>query len=189
MVLTSHMEITPHSRYVGEQRNFFAFFLRDRPVGAAQQRVGLNTDFAQLLWHRVLGGLGLQFASGGDPGHIAQVHKGASCWGPYFRRHLAHGFEERQGLDVTHGAANFHNRDIHRIRLAKARAAFDEFLDFVGDMGNDLHGLAQVITAALFVEHALVDLAGGEVVGLAHPRFDETLVVAQGPGQFLRRRR
>ena len=58
-------------------------------------------------------------------------------------------------------------------------AALDEFLDFVGDVRNDLNGLAKVVAAALFFEHAFVDLASGEVVGLAHARFNKTLVVAQ----------
>jgi hypothetical protein len=52
-------------------------------------------------------------------------------------------------------------------------AAFDKLLNFIGDVGDDLHGLAQVVAAAFFVEHALVDLAGGEVVGLAHARFNK----------------
>jgi hypothetical protein len=34
--------------HVGEQRDFFALFFRDAPVGAAQQGVGLDADFAQL---------------------------------------------------------------------------------------------------------------------------------------------
>jgi hypothetical protein len=35
---------------------------------------------------------------------------------------------------------------------------------------DDLHGLAQVVAAAFLLEHALVDLAGGEVVGLRFMR-------------------
>jgi hypothetical protein len=64
-------------------------------------------------------------------------------------------------------------------RRRPAGAALDELLDLVGDVGNHLYRLAQVIATALFLEHALVDLAGGEVVGAAHARRDEALVVAQ----------
>ena len=46
-------------------------------------------------------------------------------------------------------------------------------------MRDDLHGLAQVVAPAFFFEHAFVNLASGEVVGLFHARFNETLVVAQ----------
>jgi hypothetical protein len=37
------------------------------------------------------------------------------------------------------------------------RAALDEFLDLVGDVRDDLHGLAQVVATAFFLEHGLVD--------------------------------
>ena len=46
-------------------------------------------------------------------------------------------------------------------------------------MRDDLHGLAQVVATALFLEHAFINLAGGEVVGLLHSGVDESLVVAQ----------
>jgi hypothetical protein len=52
-------------------------------------------------------------------------------------------------------------------RLTEVRAALDELLDLVGDVRDDLHGLAQIVAAALFLQHGLVDLAGGEIVGLA----------------------
>jgi hypothetical protein len=52
-----------------------------------------------------------------------------------------------------------------------AGAALDVFLDLVGDVRDDLHGLAQVVAAAFLLEHALVDLAGGEVVGCASCAF------------------
>jgi hypothetical protein len=58
-------------------------------------------------------------------------------------------------------------------------AALDEFLDLVGDVRDHLHRLAEVVAAALLLEHALVDLAGGEVVAALHPRGDEALVVAE----------
>ena len=46
-------------------------------------------------------------------------------------------------------------------------------------MRDDLHGLAQIVAAAFLVQHALVNLARGEIVGLAHARLNEPLVVAQ----------
>jgi hypothetical protein len=44
---------------------------------------------------------------------------------------------------------------------------------------DHLHGLAEIVAAPLLLEHALVDLAGGEVVGALHPRGDEALVVPE----------
>ncbi len=51
--------------HVAEQAELAALLARDRPVGAAEQDVGLDTDRAQLL-HRVLRRLGLELAGAGD---------------------------------------------------------------------------------------------------------------------------
>ena len=51
--------------------------------------------------------------------------------------------------------------------------------DFVGDVRNHLHGLAQVIAAALAGDDLFVDAAGGDVVGLGEAGVGEALVVAQ----------
>jgi hypothetical protein len=45
--------------------------------------------------------------------------------------------------------------------------------------GNDLDGLAEVLATALLLDHRLVNLAGGEVVALAHLGAGEALVMAQ----------
>ena len=163
--------------HVGEQRDLFALFFGHLLLRTAQQRIGLDADLAQLL-HGVLGGLGLELASRGNPGQVGQVHKGRVV-GAELEAQLAHGFQERQRFNVAHGAAHFADGHVHRVVGANARAALDEFLDFVGDVRDDLHGLAQVVATALFLEHGLVDLARGEVVGLLHARFNETLVMAQ----------
>ena len=55
----------------------------------------------------------------------------------------------------------------------------NELLNLVGDMGNHLHGFAQVFTATFFADHRLVNLTGGEVIHLLHTRADKTLVVTQ----------
>ncbi len=46
-------------------------------------------------------------------------------------------------------------------------------------MRDHLDGFAQVVTTALFLENAFVNLTGREVVGLLHARFNETLIVAE----------
>ena len=174
-----HVPHRDHSpvRHVGEKRYFFPLFIRDGAVGTADERIGLNADFAQLLGG-VLGRLGFEFTGGCNPGHIAQVHKGAVV-GPHLQAHLAHGLQERQRLDVAHGTADFNDGNIHRVRGSPAGAPFDEILDFIGDVRNHLHRFAQVVATALFLQHAFVDLAGGEIVGLLHAGFHKALVVAQ----------
>ena len=55
----------------------------------------------------------------------------------------------------------------------------DDALDFVGDVRNDLHGLAQKLAAPFLVDDRQVDLAG-RVVRIARQRaVGEPLVVAQ----------
>ena len=164
-------------RHVREQRYFFALFVGNAAVSTAQQHVGLNTDLAQLLG-RVLGRLGFKLAGGGDPGHVAQMHKGGVV-GAHAQTHLAHSLQKGQGFDVADRAADLDNRYVDGFGGVIAGPPLDEILDFVGDVRNHLNCLAQVVAAALFLEHAFIDLAGGEVVGLAHARFNETLVVAQ----------
>ncbi len=163
--------------HVGEQGDLAALLVGDAAVGPAEQGVGLDADLAQLL-HRVLGGLGLEFARRRDVGQVGEVDEGGIVR-PHAQAHLAHGFEEGQGFDVAHRAADLDDGHVHRVLGADARAALDVFLDLVGDVRDHLHRLAQVVAAALLLQHGLVDAARGEVVGLLHARFDETLIVAE----------
>ena len=52
-------------------------------------------------------------------------------------------------------------------------------LDLVGDVGDDLDGLAEVVAAALFGDDLLVDAAGGEVVIAGEMGVGEAFVVAE----------
>jgi hypothetical protein len=72
------------------------------------------------------------------------------------------------------GAADFHDHDVGFLA-----ELIDDALDLVGDVRDDLHGLAQVITAALAVDHPLVDLPGGVVVAPRSLKAGEALVVSQ----------
>jgi len=94
--------------------------------------------------------------------------------GAELKAHLPYRFEERKRLDVPDRAADFDDR-----HFRFARAARDERLDLVGDMRDHLHGAPEVVAAALFSYHRVVDLAGGEVVVAVHPGRLEALVVAQ----------
>ncbi len=88
--------------------------------------------------------------------------------------HLADRFEERQRLDVAHRATDLDQADV-----GATGAVADAVLDLVGDVRDDLHGAAEVVAAALLVEHVAVDLAGGDVRQAAGLATQETLVVAE----------
>ena len=57
--------------------------------------------------------------------------------------------------------------------------ATDAPLDLVGDVGDDLDGAAEVVTAALGGQHGLVDRAGRGVGAAGEVLVDEALVVAE----------
>ena len=81
---------------------------------------------------------------------------------------------KRQRLDVAHRAANFHNRYVHILRHFLHRR-----LDFVGDVRNHLHRLAQIIAAALFGDDLFVEPARGPVVVARKFGVGKALVVAE----------
>ena len=55
----------------------------------------------------------------------------------------------------------------------------DPRLDLVGDVRDDLHGVAEVLAAALLGDDRRVDLAGGDVGEPAQVAVEEALVVAE----------
>ena len=91
-------------------------------------------------------------------------------------RHLTDGLEEGLGLNVARRAADLGDDHIRRGLFADR---VDERLDLVGDVRDDLHGLAQVFARALLVEHVPVDLAGRQVGELVQILVDKALVMAK----------
>ena len=68
------------------------------------------------------------------------------------RAQLADGLQEGLALDVAHGAA-----DLDDGHILVAGHAQDGTLDLVGDVGDHLHGAAQVVAPALLLDHGVVD--------------------------------
>lgn len=93
--------------------------------------------------------------------------------------HLSDGFNEGQRFDIAHRTADFHHGHVAVAVAGVLGAANDVFLNFVGDVRNDLHSLAEVFAAAFLFKNALIDLTGREVVVTAHLRGNEALVVTQ----------
>ena len=84
--------------------------------------------------------------------------------------------QERQPLDVAHGAADF--CDEYVARMARHELV-DARLDLIRDVRDDLHGLAEKFARTLLCEDGLVDLSAR---GIARPReraVREPLVVAE----------
>ena len=156
--------------HIAEKRDLAPLFNRDRTVGAAQQDVRLDADFAQFL-DRMLGRLGLQFTGRRNVRQQCQMHV-ADVVAPLLDAHLADGFKERQRFDVTDRTTDLDDRHVGTLG-----ARLDLALDLVGDVRNDLDRLAEILAAPLLPDHRVVDLAGREVVAPAHLGAGEALVV------------
>src|SRR5882757_10053092 len=157
---------------VREQRDLTPLLFGERMLASAQQNVRLNADAAQ-LFHRVLRRLGLDLTRATDDRHQCQVHV-QTVVSAELHTELADGFQKRQRLDVTHRAA-----DLHHAHIRAIRTQLDAALDFIRDVRNDLDRGAEIITAPLFGDHALIDAAGREVAVAAGRRANEPLVVTQ----------
>ena len=107
----------------------------------------------------MLGGLGLVLVAAVEEGHQSHVDE-EGVLPPLLQTHLPGRLQKGLALDVAGGAADL--GDDH-IRVGGLPHPVDKILDLLGDVGDDLHRLAQIFAPALLVEHVPVDLAGGEV--------------------------
>jgi len=121
----------------------------------------------------VLRGLGLELLRGADPGDEGDVDEDG-VFATEFLAHLADGFKEGQRLDIAYGAADFDDGHI-----AIGRDLAHGVFDLVGDVRNDLHGLAEIVAAALLGDDLLVDAAGGEVVVAGEARVGKALIMPE----------
>ena len=119
-----------------------------RPVAAADDDVGLDAPAAQ-LGDRVLGGLGLLLARRAEVGHQGEVDV-ADVVAADVLAELADGLEEREDLDVADRAADLDDDHVDVV----GGQALDAVLDLVGDVRDDLDGLAQVVAPAFLGDHA-----------------------------------
>ena len=148
--------------------------LGNRSIAAQHDGIRLDTDRAQCR-DRVLGRLGLLLARGVQVRHERHVHEEA-IGATDFVADLARRLEERLGLDVADRSADLGDDDI-RSRLVLGLQPHPA-LDLVGDVRDDLNGVAQILAAALPGDHGGVDLAGRDVGGLAQVDVEEAFVVA-----------
>ena len=162
--------------------------VRDLPVGAADQRVGLDADVAQ-RGDGVLGRLGLQLAGRREVGHQRDVQEEAVVAADVVAD-LAGGLQERQRLDVADRAADLGDDDVRGGAVVVGRGhRADAVLDLVGDVRDDLDGVAEVLAAALLGDHRRVDLAGGDVGRAGQVRGRGTARSGRCPGRSRRRPR
>ena len=156
--------------HIAEERDLALDVPRQKPVRAAQQNIRLDTHTQQLL-HRVLRRLRLQLLRRPDPRNQRHVHE-YRVLAPQLLPHLPDRLDERQGLDISHRAADLHDHHIHI-----GRQLFHRRLDLIRHMRDHLHRLAQIIAAPLLGDDLFVDPAGGQVVIARELRMREALIV------------
>ena len=111
----------------------------------------------------MLGRLGLQFARGGEIGHQRGVDEHRLVAAKVVPQ-LANRLDERQAFDVADGPADLANDEIEPVGVGER-----EFLDRVGDVGNDLDRRAEIVAAPFARDDVLVDAPAGDIVGLLAP--------------------
>src|SRR5262249_21087708 len=116
--------------------DFLAFLIGQFAFGAANEDVRLNTDLAKLP-DAVLGGLGLQLACGLQIRDERQVDVKAIGFAD-IQGKLPNGLKVGHAFDVADGAPDFSNDDVHVV----GSEFVNRGLDLVGDVWNDLDGLA-----------------------------------------------
>ena len=158
--------------HVTEQGDFLAFFFGDRMLGAADQHIWLQADGAQ-FFDRVLCRLCFELTRGGDIGQEGEVHENTFAARTVLRK-LADRFKEGQAFDIAHGTANLAEHEINFVI-----ANFDEIFDLIGDMRDHLNGLAQIVAAALFLEHIGIDAARGDGIGVARGNARKPFVMSK----------
>ena len=120
--------------------------------------------------------VGFVFSS---PAGLDEGHEGAveveDVLGADLAAELPDRLEERERLDVAHGAADLRDDDV---RGRRTGGALDSGLDLVRDVRDHLHGRAEELALALLAQDRLPDRAGAVARVAGHVLVDEALVVA-----------
>ena len=123
----------------------------------------------------MLGGLGLQLVGAGDEGQQRDVYVD-DVPSAFFKPHLTDSFKERRSLDISDSSSYL---GYQNVRADGVRRRVDALLYLIGDVGNDLHCSAEVISAPFLVYDGLVDLSGGDVAVYGKVLVDEALVMPE----------
>ena len=147
--------------HVAHQGDLVLDGLVERAVGAQHQGIRGDAELAQ-HHHGMLGRLGLEFVGGRNVRHEGDVHEHAVV-GTQVATHFACGLEERLRFDIADGAADLGDDHVDVIGGLGTHAG----LDFIGDVRNDLHALAEILAGTFLAQHLLIDLTGGDIGLLA----------------------
>mmetsp|Transcript_1374 Transcript_1374/g.3056 ORF Transcript_1374/g.3056 Transcript_1374/m.3056 type:complete len:269 (-) Transcript_1374:105-911(-) len=147
-------------------------------LAPAKDHGGRQTKRSQ-IFDTVLGGFCLLFVRQ----NRNQADKGEK---EIFRAHpeleLPQGFQKHARFDVPHGSPHLDETNIGFLSAVVGGGLcgfFDPVLDRIGDVGDDLDRLSQIIPPSFFQNHVAVDLSGGNIVVLRQLEIQESLVVPE----------
>ena len=145
--------------HVAKHAELLAHLGRERVIAAADEEVRLDADLTQLR-DGLLRRLRLQFARSLQVRDERDVDE-STILRADLKCELAHCLEKRQALDVASRAADLGDEHVDAFT-----ALVDAVFDFVGDVRDHLHGLAEVIAPAFARDDSLINLARRQAVGL-----------------------
>lgn len=145
---------------VAEHRDLAAVVFIEVVLGAADDDVGLDANFAE-FGDGLLSRLGFDLAGGFEERKQCDVDE-ADIFFADFERKLAECFEKKETFHVADGAANF--RDQHVDIGVVVGDLVDARFDFIGNVRDELHGLAEVVATAFFFDDGVKNLTRGEIV-------------------------
>ncbi len=155
-------------------------FFSGSGTSRSQRRIsasGRDADAAQ-RGHRVLGGLGLELPGRRQERHQRHVQEEAVL-PAHLVADLAGGLQERQRLDVADRAADLGDHHVRAVAVGVGLGhGHDPALDLVGDVRDDLDGVAEVLAAPLLGDHGRIHLTGGHIGPPGQVAVQEALVVA-----------
>ena len=132
--------------YATEKAKFFTNFFGNRLFRPTNQYVWLDANFSK-LGHTLLSWFGLEFTSCTQAGQQSHVYKEDICF-TYLAGELSHRFSKGQALNITNGSTYFGNEHIYAFP-----GSINSIFNFVGHMGNNLHGFTKVIPPSFLANH------------------------------------
>jgi len=157
---------------IAEQSQLIFHFIRQGPFCTANDDIRLNANTAQ-FFDTVLCRFCLQFAGSANVRYQCNVNVEHVVTAD-FLLDLTDCFEERQAFDIAYSTANFRNDDIGIIVIPYA---IYTFFNFIGNVGNDLDGVAQIIAAPFFLQYRPVNFTGRNVRVLAQVNVDKAFIM------------
>ncbi len=144
--------------HIAEKRNLLSDVQRNFFVAAGNDDVRVDSNRHQLLY-RMLGRLGLVFVRATDIRHEADMNEKAVA-SANLNCQLADCLKEGLAFNVTDSSAHFHKAHISPAHLG---IFHDKIFNLVGNMGDNLHGLPQILALPLLVQHIPVNTAAGQI--------------------------